>query len=65
MSARYPSSERSGDDAVRLARKTEWIPLSGEADSPQYAGLGQRVLTTDAEEIGLLDIRELTLATQE
>ncbi len=65
LPARYPSSERSGDDAVRLARKTEWIPLSGEADSPQYAGLGQRVLTTDAEEIGLLDIRELTLATQE
>jgi len=65
LPSRYPGSERSSDDAVRLARKTEWIPLGGEADSPQYAGLGQRVLTTDAEEIGLLDIRELTLATQE
>jgi type VI secretion system protein ImpE len=65
LPSRYPNSERSGDDAVRLARKTEWIPLGGDADAPQYAGLGQRVLTTDADEIGLLDIRELALAPQE
>jgi type VI secretion system protein ImpE len=58
LPVRYPNSERDDDDAIRLARKTEWLPLNGE----QYAGLGQRVLTTDTEELGLLDVRELTLA---
>jgi type VI secretion system protein ImpE len=58
LPVRYPNSERSDDDAIRLARKTEWSLLSEE----QFAGLGQRVLTTDAEELGLLDVRELTLA---
>ena len=59
---RYPNSERSTDDAVRLARKTQWLALGGESEAQQYAGLGQRVLTTHSDEIGLLDIRELTLA---
>jgi type VI secretion system protein ImpE len=62
LPVRYPNSERSADDAVRLSRKTEWLALAGEGDAPQYAGLGQRVLTTNADEIGLLDVRELTLA---
>lgn len=56
---RYPGSELSADDTIRLARKTEWVSLGSE----QYAGLGQRVLTSDAEEVGLLEIRELTLQT--
>jgi len=59
---RYPNSETSADDAVRLVRKTQWQALGGEGDAQQYAGLGQRVLTTNADEIGLLDIRELSLA---
>jgi type VI secretion system protein ImpE len=58
LPVRYPNSERHDDDAIRLARKTEWVLLSGE----QYAGVGQRILTTDTEEVGLLDVRELTLA---
>jgi type VI secretion system protein ImpE len=59
LPVRYPGSEKSADSAIRLARKTEWQALSGE----QYAGLGQRVLSSDADEIGLLEVRELTLAT--
>jgi type VI secretion system protein ImpE len=55
---RYAGSETSEDPAIRLSRKTEWRALSGE----QYAGLGQRVLTSDAEEIGLLQAREIVLA---
>jgi type VI secretion system protein ImpE len=58
LPVRYPNSERHDDDAIRLARKTEWLLLSGE----QYAGVGQRILTTDTDELGLLDVRELTLA---
>jgi type VI secretion system protein ImpE len=55
---RYPGSEDSDDVAVRLARKTVWEPLGADG----YRGLGQRVLVTDTEEYGLLDIRELVLA---
>ena len=57
--ARYPGSELDGNDAIRLGRKTEWVSLGAE----QYAGLGQRVLTSDVAEVGLLEIRELTLQT--
>jgi len=54
---RYPGSELAADSAIRLARKTEWQPMGGEP----FAGLGQRVLSSDAEEIGLLEVRELSL----
>lgn len=59
LPARYPGSEASSDNAIRLGRKTEWRALGG---GDQYAGLGQRVLTTDTEEVGLLELRELTLS---
>lgn len=54
---RYPGSERSEDDAVRMARKTEWLDIGGGG----FAGLGQRILTTSADELGLLEVRELVL----
>lgn len=54
---RYPGSEKSEDAAVRMARKTEWIAAGPDA----YVGLGQRVLTTDGPEIGLLELRQLNL----
>ncbi len=57
LPVRYPGSERSEDDAIRLSRKTEWRALGGE----HYAGLGQRVLSSDAEELALLQVRELVL----
>lgn len=53
---RYPGSEASGDDRIRLARATEWIELGGGA----WAGSGQRMLVTDEGEFALLDIRKLT-----
>jgi type VI secretion system protein ImpE len=52
---RYPGSEKSDDPAIRLARKTEWQAAGPDA----YVGLGQRVLTTDGPEIGLLELRTL------
>ena len=54
---RYPGSEVSGEDAVRLARKTQWTELA----EGEFAGCGQRVLTTSGAELGLLDVREITL----
>ncbi len=53
--SRYPGSEKSGDDAIRLARETRW-------DEPReglYVGLGQRMLATDQDEFALLDIRRI------
>lgn len=59
LPVRYPGSERSDDAAIRMSRKTEWRALAGE----HYAGLGQRMLASDAEELGLLEVREIVLDT--
>jgi len=52
---RYPGAENSDDEAIRLARKTEWTAIEQDG----YLGSGQRVLMSDAAEIGLLEVREL------
>jgi type VI secretion system protein ImpE len=55
---RYPGSEASTDPQVRLSRKTLWTE-----DSPDvFFGLGQRVLTTDAGEHALMDVRSIQFA---
>jgi type VI secretion system protein ImpE len=54
---RYPGSEQAGEDSLRLSRKTQWSELGEGA----FAGLGQRVLTTSADELGLLEVRAITL----
>jgi len=54
---RYPGSATHADGAVRLARRTDWLPL-GE---PHFAGLGQRVFTTDNGDTGILQAREILL----
>ena len=59
--ARYPGSESSEDEAVRLARKTEWIEKPGEL----YVGLGQRMFATDAGEFSLLQVRQIELDHKE
>ena len=51
---RYPGSENEADGAIKLARRTEWL---GEGND--YRGLGQRLLTTDAGEYSLLDVRRI------
>jgi type VI secretion system protein ImpE len=56
---RYAPMPEGADAALRLARRTEWLDM-GEG---QYRGLGQRLLTTDGQELGLLDVRELVLNT--
>lgn len=55
--SRYVGSGGELDGSVQLARKTEWLPLGEE----QYRGLGQRVLTTEERDIGLLEVRTLVL----
>jgi type VI secretion system protein ImpE len=57
---RYPGSELATDDALRMSRKTQWSEI---ADG-EFAGLGQRVLTSSADELGLLEIRSIDFSRQ-
>jgi type VI secretion system protein ImpE len=54
---RYPDSQASEDDAIRLARKTEWV----ERPADTYLGLGQRMFATDVGEFSLLQTRQIDL----
>ncbi|NEV63093.1 type VI secretion system accessory protein TagJ [Thiorhodococcus minor] len=54
---RYPGSDASEDEQIRLARKTEWQePAPGT-----YFGLGQRMLATDSGDYPLMDVRRIDL----
>jgi type VI secretion system protein ImpE len=52
---RYPGSEAIPDPAIRMARKTEWIPGKDGAST----GLGQRMLATDRGDYSLLEVRSI------
>jgi len=52
---RYPGTEVSADDRLRLARLTTWDEIA----PGQYAGLGQRMLTAGDKDFPILDIRTL------
>ncbi len=58
---RYPGSESSEDELVRLARKTIWLEAAGDA----YLGLGQRMLVADIGEFSLLDVRKIEFENEE
>ena len=53
---RYPGSEHSENDRIRIAARTEWV----EVGDDRYQGLGQRLLATDVDEYPLMDLRSLT-----
>ena len=53
---RYPGSHASDDGLVQLARKTLWEEIGPDT----HHGLGQRILTTDAEEVPLMDVRAIS-----
>jgi type VI secretion system protein ImpE len=57
--ARYVGTEASDDDTLKLSRRTDWI----EHPADTFFGLGQRMLTTDAGEYPLLEIREVIFDT--
>lgn len=52
---RYAGSERNADDAVRLARKTDWQDVGHGL----FLGMGQRMFATDAGEKSLLETRRI------
>ena len=50
---RYNGTAACGDDALRLARRTEWLAAGAHGEH----GLGQRMLVSDAGEYALMDVR--------
>ena len=57
---RYSGSESADDTHIRLARKTVW-----KEDAPDvFFGLGQRILTTDAGEHALMDVRSIRIGAE-
>jgi type VI secretion system protein ImpE len=60
LPARYAGTVAETDGNLLMSRKTEWIELA----EGQYRGLGQRVLATSGAELGLLELREITLDTE-
>jgi len=54
---RYAPMPDDADNLLRLSRRTDWL----ESSPGQYQGLGQRLLTTDQTELGLLDVRTVSL----
>jgi type VI secretion system protein ImpE len=57
LPSRYPGSGASAEGALQLSRKTDWKELA----IGQFSGVGQRMLTTDDVELGLLEAREIEL----
>lgn len=53
----YPGTREHPDGKLKLARATEWVELGAH----QYAGVGQRILSTSGQELGLLEVRQITL----
>jgi len=54
---RYPGSAKAGDD-LATSRRTEF---RADASGAWELGLGQRMLATDADEVAILDLRELLI----
>ena len=56
---RYPGTAETGSDAEKLARVTRWNDLGADT----YAGIGQRLWTTDLGDLPLMDVRLLKMDT--
>ena len=54
---RYPGSERAADGLIAMARKTTWEEVAADV----HHGLGQRIFTTDVDDVAMLDVREITI----
>jgi type VI secretion system protein ImpE len=54
---RYPGSETDDDPQIQMGRKTTWREAAGGV----FCGLGQRILTTDAGEHPLMDVRTILI----
>jgi len=55
---RYVGSEQSDDGLVIMSRKTIWREAAPEI----HQGIGQRILTTDTDELPLMEVRTITFS---
>lgn len=58
---RYPGTIGTKDPALLLSKKTDWVDVAEDWSLP----VGQRILVTDAEETALMDVRRITLKTED
>jgi type VI secretion system protein ImpE len=56
--SRYAGTAEAGDNAAKLSRRTDWRDLGNGG----FAGIGQRLLATDAGDTALMDLRRLVIA---
>lgn len=54
---RYPDTDLAAGDLLAMSRLTDWR----EVAPGEFVGLGQRLITTDAAEYGLMDIRSVVI----
>ena len=54
---RYPGSQHSDDKSICLAQSTHWQSMGED----YYAGLGQRLLRSGTQEIGIVDVRDVSI----
>lgn len=60
LPVRYPDTQSSSDDLLRLSRLTEWDEKSADT----FFGVGQRMLATDQADYSLLDVREIVFEVE-
>ncbi len=58
---RYAGTATRGDAAAKLARSTAWHDLGAGC----FGGIGQRLLATDQGDVAIMDLRRLTLNTDD
>lgn len=56
LPVRYAGTPLAGGGPMALSRQTEWLEMTGGT----FRGIGQRLLTTDVAEAGLLEVRTIT-----
>ena len=54
---RYPDTDLAAGNLLSLSRGTDWR----ETAPGVFCGLGQRLITTDSAEFGLMDLRSVVL----
>jgi type VI secretion system protein ImpE len=58
---RYPDTDLKLGDRLALARSTDWR----EASPGAFVGQGQRLIVTDQTELGLMDVRSVTIEAED
>jgi type VI secretion system protein ImpE len=57
LPTRYPDTDLAAGDLLALSRRTDWR----ESAPGVFIGLGQRLITTDTAEFGLMDLRSVLI----